>query len=164
LQEEKEKHLWYIRTINDRVWKKIDWNFFTDIEKAKKFCDKEKYYILPFWSKYNISNIDFYEIEVTYNKKDNQANEYKKIEKYKNLDVQEILDDVDIKSQKEFIDFDKYIKNLDLHWKNKFDKDSKIIVENYFEKNKLEKNILINLFENSKDFVVIEWYCYLYKL
>jgi hypothetical protein len=29
--------------------------------------------------------------------------------------VQEILDDVDIKSQKEFIDFDKYIKNLDLH-------------------------------------------------
>lgn len=163
LQEEKEKHLWYIRTINDRIWKKIDWNFFTNIEKAKKFCDKEEYYILPFWSKYNISNIDFYENEVRPGNKKEKPFEERKIEKYKKFNIQEILDDVDIKNQREFIDFDKYIKNLDLHWKNKFDKNSKIVVENYIEKNNLDKDILINLFENWNDFVIIEWYCYLYK-
>lgn len=164
LHEEKEKHLWYIRTINDRVWRKIDWNFFTEIEKAKQFCDKEEYYILPFGFKYNISNIDFYENEVSVGNKEEDAYEEKKIEKFKKLTLQEILSNEEILYQREFIDFDKYIKNLNLHWENEFDKNSKIIVENYIEKVNLEKDTLIDLFENWKDFVIIEWYCYLYKL
>ena len=160
LQEEKEKHLWYIRTINDRVWAKIDWNFFTDIKKAKKFCDREVYYILPFWFKYNISNIDFFEEE--YDLKENNNNE--KINKFIKMSKEEILNDEEILYHKEFIDLDKYIKNLDLHWENEFSKDSKIIVENYYERVNITNDILINLFKNWKDFVIIEWYYYVYKI
>lgn len=160
LQEEKEKHLWYIRTINDRINKKIDWNFFTDIEKARKFCDKEEYYILPFWFKYNTSNIDFKQNE--YNSE--ADNDEEKIEKFKKLSLEEILNNEELLYEREFLDFNKYIKNLDLHWKNKFNKESKIIVENYFEKNNIKNDDLINLFQEWKDFVIIEWYCYLYKL
>lgn len=163
LQEEKEKHLWYIRTINDRVWKKIDWNFFTDIEKAKKFCEKEEYYIVPYWYKFNISSIDNEEIVDTINEK----SEYDLLkDKVKNNFSIDILY-TELKDVKEFINLEYFIERLDSKKINNFDIQSqKLVSETFFELNSINenKNELLAQIESQNDFIIIEWYYYIYKL
>lgn len=163
LQEEKEKHLWYIRTINDRIWKKIDWNFFTDIEKAKKFCDKEEYYIVPYWYKFNISSINNEEIVDTINEK----SEYDLLkDKIKNNFSIDILY-TELKDVKEFINLEYFIERLDSKKINNFNIQSqKLVSEIFFELNSINKNSkeLLCQIETQNDFIIIEWYYYIYKL
>lgn len=163
IQEEKDKHLWYIRTINDRIWKKIDWNFFTDIQKAKKFCEKEIYYIVPYWYRFNISSID----DEVISDAEYEETEYDKIRTKisKNFSLDTIYNELE--NVKEFIDLEYFIKRLDSKNINNFDiKEKWIVNENFFYFDKINdfKNTILNEIDKHNDFIIVEWYYYLYKI
>lgn len=174
LHEDKQKHLWYLRIINDRIWKKIDWNFFTDIEKAKKFCDKEEYYIIPYGYRYNISEIDFSEIIQEFDKNWEEKSRYTKKEVYEKFnDFDEILlelskEEIDENlSVKNFIEIDTYISTLEKKWKNNFNlkdiAELEKINERIFVKDLINLDSLKEIIRAEKDFIIIEWYYYLYR-
>ncbi len=169
LQEEKEKHLHYIRTINDRIWNKIDWNFFSDIKKARDFCKKEKYYIVPYWYRYNISEIDFSQIIPNFNKNWEEISKNTKIDEYKKFnDINQILNKLENeniwenKNVKTFLEIDDFINYLDKE--NEWNKlEDNYRNENLIYKNNITLEQVLSLIESRNDFIIIEWYLYLYK-
>jgi len=165
LQEEKEKHLSYIRTINDRIWKKIDWNFFNNINEARKFCEKNEYYIVPYWYKYNISEIDF---NLIYYDDELWESTAKIVDYIWIEDIDLILKKLENEfiwenniSIKEFLEIDSFIEYLDNIKKNKLD--INYLWEVLF-RNNITSNDIIEYIKKWKDFTIIEWYYYLYKI
>ena len=75
-----------------------------------------------------------------------------------------ILDNLN--DYKEFVDLEYFIKRLDSSNKNTFETNSTLVSENFLNKDDIliHKDTFLSFLEKLEDFIIIEWYYYLYKI
>lgn len=169
IQDEKNNHLSYLRTIKEKEGI-IDILYFEDFNEAKnKFKSYKKWYILPIWYLYDIWELDRVWKDIIIERLENTEINNLTISL---LDWLENGDDYKLEYAKKFIDLEEYIEKMNNKWKKIFSLNDKgiqdIFSEEYFieldnkEKIVKKEKIIEVLKKNISSFTLIKGYYILY--